>query len=113
MKRRATAHPPPPACPVTTAAPAISTLGRSYLTLKHQLHSSQTAGPTAPGQNTRGAVKKGQAASTDQDSQARAHKIVHCTGRRSKRQGTAALPGGMGLLGNIRPPCYGDGPTVF
>eukprot|EP00983_Pelagomonas_calceolata_P025725 805986-Pelagomonas_calceolata.AAC.2 len=45
-------------------------------TTQHQHHPPPAAGAAAPGQNTREPVKKGQEASTDQDSRARARKIA-------------------------------------
>eukprot|EP00983_Pelagomonas_calceolata_P058362 1145451-Pelagomonas_calceolata.AAC.2 len=46
-KQKATAQTPSPACPVTTAAPAIATPGRKRLTLKHQHHPPPAAGASS------------------------------------------------------------------
>eukprot|EP00983_Pelagomonas_calceolata_P048874 1141260-Pelagomonas_calceolata.AAC.1 len=86
-KREATAQTPSPARPVTTAAPAVATMDRKRPTFKHQDHPSSAAGAAAPGLNTGGAPKKGQAASGNQDSRARARKIVQAIKQRG------ALPG--------------------
>eukprot|EP00983_Pelagomonas_calceolata_P055289 1144085-Pelagomonas_calceolata.AAC.2 len=112
IKRKATAQPPSPACPVTTAAPAKAPLGCKRLSFwstnnreekaatvrahqppntQQQHHPPPAVEAAAPGQNTGGAAEKGQAASADQDSRARAHKVAQL-----KRHG--ALPGGVGLL---------------
>eukprot|EP00983_Pelagomonas_calceolata_P056576 1144653-Pelagomonas_calceolata.AAC.8 len=81
--------------------------GREHLTFKHQNHPSPAAGAAAPGQNTGGAVKKGQAASAVQDSQARACKMVRAL------KGTRGPPRCGTSGGYVEPPSYGNGPPVF
>eukprot|EP00983_Pelagomonas_calceolata_P037298 1136276-Pelagomonas_calceolata.AAC.4 len=54
------------------------------------------AGAAAPGQNTGGAVKKGQGANADQDSQAQARKIAQAI------EGTRGPPRRYGISGGCR-----------
>eukprot|EP00967_Tisochrysis_lutea_P075602 scaffold101914_cov19-Tisochrysis_lutea.AAC.1 len=89
MMQKATTQTPSPVRPVTAATPARATLVCKRLlfrsmnnregeaatfrahqppTTQHQHHTAPAAGAAVPGQNTGGAVKKGQAASADQDS---------------------------------------------
>eukprot|EP00983_Pelagomonas_calceolata_P134562 1162072-Pelagomonas_calceolata.AAC.5 len=69
---------------------------------QHKHHRPPAAGAAAPGQNTGGVMRKGQAASAGQTAE-REHAKQH---RQFKRHG--ALPGGMRLLGDMfGPPDYG------
>eukprot|EP00983_Pelagomonas_calceolata_P119488 1160610-Pelagomonas_calceolata.AAC.20 len=71
-------------------------------------HPPPAVGAAAPGQNAGGAVKKGQAASTDQDSRALARKIaqaINATYCPPRRYGTTG--------GYVGPPSYGNGLPAF
>eukprot|EP00983_Pelagomonas_calceolata_P124640 1161128-Pelagomonas_calceolata.AAC.5 len=77
----------------------------TYLTAIHHVQSFYMLGAATSGQNSRGAVKKGQAASADQDSQARARKIAQAI------KSTWGPPRRYGISrGYVGPPSYGNVP---
>eukprot|EP00983_Pelagomonas_calceolata_P000480 16585-Pelagomonas_calceolata.AAC.1 len=77
-------------------------------TIQHQHHPPPAEGAAAPGHNTGGAVKRGQAASVDRDSHARARKINQAM------QATWGPLRNYGTFGGyIGPSSNGNGPPVI